>query len=109
MWMHREEANTVGVLLQYFRAHPKTRLIIEFASGESYLVSFFTSYDTDNEEAVERHAEQFVEFHEVGLNVEKVIKPGPHYIGGDSFVAVSFRDFPTHITDEEGTVIYTTK
>ena len=107
MWLHEEEAGTVGLLLQYFKEHSGEKVVIEFASGESYLVSFFTSYDTDNEEAAECGVEEFVEFHEVCLNVEKVIKPGSHYVGGDSFVAVSYSDFPVRILDERGEQLYT--
>lgn len=107
-YFHPEEELQVWPLENYAHEHPGTRLLVEFADGESYVCVFDTAYDSDNagEFDIEMDHPMYDEFHQVSLEIIETVEPGlrPY----DAWLNLDYRDFPTRITDvDSGTVVYT--
>ena len=46
MWYHKEEKNTVGILLEYGIAHGDELLTLKYGEREEYVCKFLTSYES---------------------------------------------------------------
>lgn len=104
---HPEEESTVGLLLAYCKTHPKTHFTVSYDTGEEYLCKFYTSYEADNENAVDDGTEaELVEYYAIAVDPVKEIASGPHHNEPNSLIEISYRDFPSRIVGEDGTVIY---
>lgn len=108
-----KELTTTAVLLRYSAEHRDQILRFEYASGESYLCTYDTDYDSGNDEYIDDcHEEE--EWNEALYEIRKVIVPGPHYepfewngvMTRPIFLRVYYKDFPARITTEDGEQVY---
>lgn len=106
-WFHQEEAETVGVLLDYCEHHRGAVFTIVYEDGEKYRCKFCTSYDSDNEEEVESGIESTPDDY-VAIAVDPVedIVAGRHHREVGTLIELSYRDFPARIVAEDGTQVY---
>lgn len=107
---------TMFILDSYREAHPSEKLCFTFEAGDSYLCSFETAYDSDNEEEVDQLGVAEEEFNEDVYVIERVISlgssgksdaspEGPQKKKG-SYLCINYRHFPERITTEDGEVVY---
>lgn len=106
-WEHPEEEDTIGVLLAWCEKNRGKTFNIVYEGGEEYKCKFCTSYDADNENAIDEGTEtEPVEYCALAVDPVEDICPGPHHDEPGTLIELSFRDFPNQITAEDGTVIY---
>lgn len=106
-WFHPEEETTVGKLLEHFKSHRGTTVTVTYASGKSYKCRFFSSYDADNKNEIDKGTEtEPVDYCAIALDPIDVLTPGAHYGEPDCYIELSYRDFPERIVAEDGKVIY---
>ena len=100
-YFHPEEELQVWALENYAYKRPGSRLLVEFADGESHVSVFDTAFDSYNagEFEIEMDHPMYDEFHQVSLEIIDTVEPGlrPY----DGWLALDYRDFPTRITDVE--------
>lgn len=102
---HEEEGTTIVPTEIYTDTHPGVELLIEFASGEAYIGTFFTAYDTDNsgELDIEDDDPRYDEFFQIVFAIERIVKDGPHRY--DKYLTLDYRDYPAKITDITNNVV----
>lgn len=83
MWYHKEEKNTVGILLEYGIAHGDELLTLKYGEYEEYVCKFLTSYESDNIADVENSGAVYNEFIVVAYSVVATVVPGEHFVQGD--------------------------
>lgn len=118
-WFHPEEEATIGVLLAFCNAHPDALLAMTYEDGGVYRCKFCDSYDSDNEYAVEAGVEtELVEYVAVLIELVELARPNgeagleaepasdSHRVKPGSLIEISYRDFPSRIVAEDGTVVY---
>jgi len=102
MWYHKEEKNTVGILLEYGIAHGDELLTLR----EEYVCKFLTSYESDNIADVENSGAAYNEFIVVAYSVVATVVPGEHFAQGDGGIEVTYLDMPSMVSDSRGRIIY---
>ncbi|MCL2528756.1 MAG: hypothetical protein FWE41_00215 [Coriobacteriia bacterium] len=102
MLFHKEEKATVFLLEIYCMDHPNSKLLFEFLDGESYLATYYTSYESDNFHAVEVGIEEEEDdFNEIAFQVSEVIKPGPHKDPNYDSLLINYKNFPERVINTE--------
>lgn len=106
MWYHKEEENTVGILLKYGIEHGDEQLTFTYGENEAYVCEFQTSFESSNIADVEDYGAQYDEFIVVTYSVFSVIKAGEHYSQGDGGITVTYFDMPSTVTTMRNQIIY---
>ena len=106
MWYHKEEKNTVGILLEYGIAHGDELLTLKYGEREEYVCKFLTSYESDNIADVENSGAAYNEFIVVAYSVVATVVPGGHFAQGDGGIEVTYLDMPSMVSDSRGRIIY---
>lgn len=106
-YFHSQEQYQVGVVEAHGLAHPASRLLVQFADGESYVCVFDASWESENgcELEIEMDDPRYDEFYQVGFVIVEIIQDGERRY--QQTLTIDYRDFPTKITDlDADTVIY---
>ncbi|MDR1016379.1 MAG: hypothetical protein LBL67_02760 [Coriobacteriales bacterium] len=103
-----EEENTLGALWKYTKIDIDANLRFEFAEGDVYIASYFTSYDSDNEVEIDAGVEtEEDDFFEMDYRIEKAIKGGRQLKSCPDYLLITYRNFPVKVTNEAtGELIY---
>ncbi|MDR1184049.1 MAG: hypothetical protein LBK67_04560 [Coriobacteriales bacterium] len=110
MYWRKEERETVAVLYGFTKMDINARLIMEFSDHESYLVTYDTSYDSDNSYEIDAGVDSCEDdFYELSYFIEKIIKQGSHKNSDSDYLQINYRDFPICVTTEEGLPVYPKK
>lgn len=109
-WFHPEEEGQIGTVLGYEHERPGTRYFVEFPDGESYVVIYFTSYESENsgDLDIEMDDPRYDEFHQVAMDIVQTIENGSRRC--QNALTLDYRDFPSLIKDvDAGVVVYPAK
>jgi len=102
-----EEKGTISLLYAYTFEAIDARLVFEYAFGESYIVTYFTAYESGNYQEIEDEIDSAEEeFFVLTYRVEEVLTPGAHNSQKGEFIDIDYRDFPLRIVKPDGLILY---
>lgn len=105
MFFHREENETIGVLLKYQEKHPAIPLIMSFPENDSYVCMFLTAFEDETDTDVTDPA--YDEYHTIIYDVLQTLKPGPNLTPQDcNHLSLNYRHFPSEIMTTDGVRVY---
>ena len=104
MLSHPEEENTTLALYSYLKHHIESTVACTFSDGNEAIVSFFSGYESDNEDL--ELDEPYDEFYVVAVKIEKLLKEGNPPMKEGDIIDIWYTNFPVKIIADDGTVIY---
>ena len=107
-WYHQVEAQQIGALMEYEKAHPDSTYEITFSDGERYIAQYSnldSGADNSNDLDIDVDDPHYDEFYQLDFKLSDTSPRGRRNY--NDYLCVDYRDFPSRIKDAvNGKIIY---